>query len=284
MMIIIIILSILYICLNGTKDDLSILEKELNNKLVELSNQEMPEVKDYKVLLESKRSEYFSKAKELEDKVLNHETNLKIAYLTFDDGPYYKTYEYLRILKENDIQATFFTTSINGEMCFDKKDVNCMGLYKEYLKGGHTIGNHTYTHSIGKGLYKSVNTFINSLKQQEEHIKNMTGGYITNIVRFPGGSGSAKKHKVRDGAIEKLKELGYGWVDWTAQDGDGINLSNVEDGMKELKETINADIEVILLHDYNKYTLALLPDAIAYLKSEGYIFLPLFYESSVINK
>ena len=46
----------------------------------------------------------------------------------------------------------------------------------------------------------------------------------------------------------------------------------------------NSDIEVVLFHDYNKYTYAILGDAIDYLEKKDYILLPLFYESVMVNK
>ena len=50
------------------------------------------------------------------------------------------------------------------------------------------------------------------------------------------------------------------------------------------KTTRYQNIEVVLLHDYNGITTAILPDIIEYLQNNGYILLPLFYESNVINK
>ncbi len=37
---------------------------------------------------------------ESDKKIVNKETKSKIAYLTFDDGPYYLTDEYLKVLKK----------------------------------------------------------------------------------------------------------------------------------------------------------------------------------------
>ena len=79
--------------------------------------------------------------------------------------------------------------------------------------------------------------------------------------------------------------MGYGWVDWTAQDGDGLeSLSSTAEAMNYLKNETQDNIEVILMHDYNEYTLAILPEAIEYLRGKGYTLFPLFYESNMINK
>lgn len=255
--------------------------KELEEKL-NLLNNEYDKYSKLDELINNLKKEYYSSIKELEDKIISGESNKKIVYLTFDDGPYYNTHDFLKILEKYNVKATFFTTSINGQNCFDNKQENCYELYKEYLKYGHTIANHTYTHGIKYGLYSSVDSFINAVKRQEDHIKEKTDGYITNIVRFPGGSNTSGK--LKNGIIEKLKEMNYGWVDWTAQDGDGGNLSSKEQAWSNFKSSINDKIEVVLFHDYNNITKSILPDAIEYLKENGYLLFPLFYESNMVNK
>ena len=232
--------------------------------------------------IEALKSEYYKSLKEFEDKVANKEIDKKIAYITFDDGPYYNTHKVLEILDKYNVKATFFTTSINGEKCYDNSKANCYEMYKEYLKYGHTIANHTYTHAIFTGLYRSVDTFMTAVINQENHIKEQTGGYITNIVRFPGGSPTAGR--LKSGIIEQLRKRGYGWVDWTAYDGDGGNLKSTEQAWKNLKSSIDSNIEVILFHDYDKKTTSILPDVIEYLRERNYVLLPLFYESRMINK
>ena len=232
--------------------------------------------------IEQVKNDYYKTLKEFEDKVANKETNLKIAYLTFDDGPYYNTHKVLDILDEYGVKATFFTTSINGEKCYDNSRANCFELYNEYLKRGHTIANHTYTHAIFSGLYKSVDSFMDAVIKQEEHIKTQTNGYITNIVRFPGGSPS--DGKLKSGIIAKLRERGYGWVDWTAYDGDGGNLKSTDQAWNNLKASVGSNIEVILFHDYDRRTTAILPDVIKWLRNNNYVLLQLFYESRMINK
>ena len=81
----------------------------------------------------------------------------------------------------------------------------------------------------------------------------------------------------------KIKS-GYGWVDWTANDGDGGGLHSTDQAWNNLRNTINNNIEVILFHDYNGITTAILPDVIDYLRENGYECYPLFYESNMINK
>ena len=253
------------------------LDFDLNN-----INKEIEVYSDLDKSIENIKLKYFKLIKELEDKILSGESDKKIAYITFDDGPYYNTHRVLDILDQYDVKATFFTISMNGEYCYDNKQENCFVMYKEYLKRGHTIANHTYTHAIFYGLYSSVGSFMDAIIKQEEHIKNQTGGYITNITRFPGGSSTAKGFK--DGIIQALRERGYGYVDWTAEDGDGKGVSSREKAWNTFTSTINDKIEVILFHDYNQVTTDLLPEFITYLRDNGYELFPLFYESNMINK
>ena len=143
------------------------------------------------------------------------------------------------------------------------------------------MANHTYSHLIFNGLYSSTNSFITQVQKQEQLIKERTG-LTTNIVRFPGGIASSGS--LRNSITAKLKEMGYGWVDWTASNGDGGWVGDKDTALKNLKKTIDEDIEVILFHDYSYATLAALPEAIEYLRNNNYILLPLFYESKMINK
>lgn len=289
-----------YFYFNNKKKDLykkddeitkSVNEKQstLNDKEKEL-NEITERIKSYDNLdenIKNEKKKYFETIKKLEDEILAGTSNKKIAYLTFDDGPYFNTNKIFEILDKYNINATFFLTNINGENCFDKKSENCYALYKEYVKRGHTIANHTFTHAIFKGLYNSPSSFIEAVKKQHDHIKEQTDGYITNILRFPGGIPTAKAKLGANGfdkVTEELRKMGYGWTDWTAENGDGKDIQNKQQAWNMITSYLNDNIEVILLHDYNSITTSMLPELIEYLQNKGYILLPLFYESNMINK
>lgn len=259
-------------------------KKELaqEEKKIEVLEEAITKYQDIDSSIQKLKDQYFQYIKDLETKIMNGESTLKIAYLTFDDGPYYNTYNVLNILDQYDVKATFFTISMNGEYCYDNKSANCFLLYKEYVKRGHTIANHTYTHGIRSGLYNSVNSFMDAINRQEEHVKNQTEGYLTNIVRFPGGSSTAKG--LKPAMIEALQKKGYGWVDWNAGDGDGGRLDSTDQAWSNLKSTINENIEVILFHDYSRITTSILSEVIVYLRDNGYQLYPLFYDSVMVHK
>lgn len=225
--------------------------------------------------IKEKRIEFFTNAKKYEEKVIAGEGTKKIVYLTIDDGPYSITPSFLDILDQYDVFAAFFLLGKPDE----KYDV----IYKRIADSGHTIANHTYSHAIWKGLYNSADSFINDVLKQENFLINKLG-VKTNIVRFPGGSATAKAN-LRVQIIERLKTIGYGYIDWNVSSGDGggnpteeVLYNNVVNGVR--KRTIS----VVLIHDYNRNTLAQLPNMINVLKNEDCIFLPLFYESSMVKK
>lgn len=275
---------------NKTKEEKDILYNDLNKKKKEVEKDkdkkdsilsELNELKDFNKKIDDTKEKVFDLAKQLEEKITNGDSKYKIAYLTFDDGPYYLTHSVLKTLRENKVKATFFTIGLGKESCYDNSGEDCTKLYEEIVKNGHTIANHTYSHLIFNGLYNSVDSFMEQIKKQEENIKNRTG-YTTNIMRFPGGSATAGS--LKNGIIERLRENNYGWVDWTAQDGDGGALNSTETAWKNFTGSINDNIEVVLFHDYSNITLSILPDAIKYLQDNDYILLPLFYESVKVNK
>jgi len=271
---------------NSIETNINLKEKkelEYNNNITETEKlkEEISKIKNIDNEIVNIKKEYYQTLKVFEDKVANNEVDYKIAYLTFDDGPYYLTHQFLEILEKYDVRATFFTIGFDKEPCYDDKSKSCADLYAKEASLGHTMANHTYSHLIFHGLYSSTEVFMSQVKAQEELIKEKTG-ITTNIVRFPGGINTSKH--LKNDIIEQLRKNGYGWVDWTALNGDGGYVPNKEIAMENLKKTINSDIEVVLFHDYNYVTLSTLPEVIEYLRGQNYVLLPLFYESRMINK
>ena len=215
--------------------------------------------------------EYTDNINKLENMIVKKETKAKIAYLTFDDGPYDQTQKYLDVLKKNNVRATFFTL---GKQ--DYKDT-----YIRIVNEDHTLANHTYYHSIHNGLYKSSDNFMNQVQKLEDLIYSYTG-HKTNIVRFPGGSATAGKYK--NEIINKLHNKGYKYVDWNCYTGDGSNeLMAKHDAYYYYQDTCKDDILVILMHDYNYSTLNNLEKIINDLKDRGYILLPLTNKSIMVK-
>ena len=92
-------------------------------------------------------------------------------YLTFDDGPTpVITEKVLDILDSFKIKSTFFCLGRNVEKYPE--------IYKEIIKRGHAIGNHTYSHLNGwKTKYEE---YINDVELASSQIK-------TKLFRPPYG-------------------------------------------------------------------------------------------------
>jgi peptidoglycan-N-acetylglucosamine deacetylase len=173
--------------------------------------------------------------------------------LTFDDGPHPTfTLEILKILKEQNIKATFFLVGSMAE--------NYPELVKAESIAGHSIGNHTYDHvSLTKVPTADVGAEIKACGDVLEAIT----GQRPYLFRPPGGDYN------RNVAL-MAKGLGYTLVLWSNSAGDWSGPD-----VKTIKKRLFADLQggtVILLHDGIKQTLAVLPELIAKIKQRGYRF------------
>lgn len=232
-------------------------------------------IEDFKNIdeaIKNKYDEYYTNIAKLEEKINKGESSVKIAYLTFDDGPYDLTYKVLDTLKANNIRATFFVLGKDG----------VEDRYKRIVNEGHTLANHTYYHNIGKGLYDSVDSFISQVDKLEKYLYDITG-YRTTLVRFPGGSATAKG--LKDGIVSELHNRGYKYVDWTSETGDGSSKKLAEkDTWAWYQDTTrDKNIIVLLMHDYNYQTFNNLQRIIDDLRSRGFIFLSLHNKSMMVN-
>lgn len=202
-------------------------------------------------------------------------------YLTFDDGPGSKvTPRLLDILKENDIRATFFILNYTQDE---------LPIIKRMISEGHTIGIHGYSHDYAK-IYKSEEAFMNNVYTLQQKLYDDTG-YVTKIIRFPGGSSNTKSHQYCPGImtklVKRLNDEGFMYVDWNVDSGDangnGINAdklyTNSVNGLKKGRSNI------ILMHDSNEKPTT--PDAvkriIEYGKKNGYSFLPINESSAAAH-
>lgn len=243
---------------------------------------EYNEARKYDVIREEiaqLRTEYGQTVRQLEDKILAGESDYRICYLTFDDGPTYYTKDFLEELERLDVYATFFTIG-NGVSNNTKLRDEC--LRGEAL-GGHAIANHTYTHAFSGSLYKSVSNFMDAVNKQDQVIFDATG-LRTDVVRFPAGSYYAKYRK---SSIEALDKEGYGWIDWRGNAFDsgtkGKTRPSSTISSTVIHQARQEKIYVVLMHDWNKNTLGALDKIVTTLKKENYLFLPLFKESSTIG-
>ena len=233
------------------------------------------EVEDVDASLIDVKLDYFKLAIEA-DKRAREGANFKVCYLTFDDGPYSKTTPlFLDVLKEKNVLGTFFVL---------KKD-NLDDLYRRIRDEGHTLANHTASHKIKNGIYRSEDAFIEDIKENDDFIYNLLGVKM-DVMRFPGGSPQATYSGLnKSSLVNKLVDMGYGYIDWTLTTGDGeANLSPDEFLHNVVDKSGNYNVITVLMHDYSKNTALCLGEMIDILREQGYIFLPLSYDSPAVRK
>lgn len=255
------------------KIEISIKEKEKYINEVNNAKNELSTLKESITKINEIKDKYYTDIRKLEDKILKGETDKKIAYLTIDDGPYTKTYDFLKVLKEYDAPATFFV------LLKSNKD----DTYKAILDNGHSLGNHTASHTLGKnGVYASTESFVNDVHKLDNYLLEHFN-YKPTLFRFPGGSLTAGSLKLS--IANTLKNEGYAYVDWNVIVGDGSDVQIKQKSPYEwYKEQSNGkNIITILMHDYSDPTLQDLPKILKDLKDNGYLILPLSNKSIMVN-
>lgn len=198
----------------------------------------------------------------------------KQVYLTFDDGPSKNvTPQILDILKENNVQATFFLLGARIELYPD--------LVKREYEEGHYLANHGYSHKYSQ-IYQSKDTTFEEYAQCENAIKAALGNpnFNTYLFRFPGGSSGGHYEDVKSEARQMFKDYGVAFTNWNCLTGDAENKTTKEACIQEMIDTkADQNSIILLMHDANDktQTVEALPEIIQYFKNEGYIFKN-FYE------
>lgn len=229
--------------------------------------------------VEKARKAYADKIRELEEKVQNGETSVRICYWTLDDGPTYITKNFLDALDEmgEHVHVTFFTAN-EANNSPDEEE-----MLRREMTSGHSVQNHSYVHStLASGsVYRSTESFREQVQQQDDWVYSVTGFHPT-IFRFPGGYHSWGKDLL-PGALDVLEEMGYKWIDWNCNLYDAGAEENLPTSSLEVTRALTQipeePIAVMLGHDWNMNTLVAMKTAIPRLMKQGYVFLPLFPES-----
>lgn len=245
--------------------------EQQQNKELQLTIEKMEEEnKEIKKQIEQLKEEVESlELKNLSRIQEEEEANLKIAYLTFDDGPSGNTLKILDILKERNIQATFFVVG--------NKDMT--DTYKRIVDEGHTLGNHTYGHDY-KGIYKSTEDFFTDVDKLNDLLEEVTG-QRSKILRFPGGSNNTvSRHAGGKGIMNIMTEAvvdeGYRYFDWNV---DSLDASKAKQSKEVIVQSVlnganYSNKAVILMHDAPAKTTTVdaLPEIIDGLTKKGFIF------------
>lgn len=208
--------------------------------------------------------------------------NIKIAYLTFDDGPSNHTTKILDILDKYNVKATFF---VNYKEGMDD-------IYKEIADRGHVIANHTFSHDY-KTIYKNKQNFINDVKNLDNKIESITNKKPSKILRFPGGSNNtvnldynSDKNFMND-LCSTMENLGYTYFDWNIDSTDASTFRQTKRNIVTsiLENTPYVNHANILMHDLDPKdtTVDALPEIIQGLKKQGFIFDSLNHNSPTVQ-
>lgn len=183
----------------------------------------------------------------------------KVVYLTFDDGPSTLTNQFLDVLREQDVKATFFMQGSN------LLKTNLQENVKRATKEGHYVGAHSMTHIYEK-LYDNEQ-FVPEMNETLSLIQEITG---TNpkLVRPPYGSAPGlESEQIRNEIVEAGIKI-WDWTidsnDWGLQDNPSQIVENIIKGTKN-------DVEVVLMHEKSQ-TLQVLPEIISFYREKGYVF------------
>lgn len=196
----------------------------------------------------------------------------KKMYLTFDDGPSMEnTVRILDVLKQRDIQATFFVVGENAEKYPD--------IIKRIVEDGHSIGIHCYSHSYEE-IYKSVDAFIADFEKAKEAVQNIVDVEVW-CYRFPGGSINNHNEHIYREIVAQMSEMGYIYFDWNASMEDSKKKATKESIIQAaIESTLQRKKVVMLGHDIVYNTSVCMDDLLD--SFPEYEFLPLTKEVSPI--
>jgi len=197
-------------------------------------------------------------------------SGLKVAYLTFDDGPSNLTPELLSTLESCNVHATFFVVGLQAKQYPD--------TLKQMVSDGDVIGVHSWTHKYSY-IYKNTQNFLDDFDKLDDYIKQETG-VAPNICRFPGGTNntvcfSYNKNHIMKSIVPLVENMGFTYYDWNVSSGE----SNTNPPSKEniissvVSQCKGKNIAVILFHDaYHQSYVDAIPEIVSELSSMGFTF------------
>jgi peptidoglycan/xylan/chitin deacetylase (PgdA/CDA1 family) len=151
-------------------------------------------------------------------------TDEKVIYLTFDDGPVPGLTEWvLDELKKYNAKATFF--------CVGANILRHQQVFERIKLEGHRTANHTMHHI--KGFKNNVKDYMQEVEQCKKLVE-------TNLFRPPYG-------QLKRSQYNALKERGYKVVFWDVISYDYEKISEEHCYDNSVKNTRNGSI--VLFHD-----------------------------------
>ncbi len=178
--------------------------------------------------------------------------------LTFDDGPWYQTPQFLALLERHRVPATFFEV---GEHIAEYGEGGA--IERRMLADGDMIGDHTWSHLVVAGGGQLA---ASQIGKAAAAIREATRGFTPCLFRAPDGS-------VSPGLIAEARSLGFTTIQWDIDPRDWALP-----GVGEVEDNVLANAHpgaIVIMHDGGgdrSETLAALPDIIDTLRARGYTF------------
>ena len=183
--------------------------------------------------------------------IYNVKTEEKKVALTFDAAwGADKTSKIVDIIKQNEVDATFFLVGFWSEKYADK--------IKEIDSAGITIGTHSNTHPKMSTL--SADKIKSELQISSKLIEDVTGKKVK-YFRPPYGDYNDTLINVAESLELKTIQWDVDTLDWK-----GINANEI---LSRVKNSVKNG-SIILMHNNSDHIVEALPLIISYLKSEGY--------------
>ena len=171
--------------------------------------------------------------------------------LSFDDGPVENTLEILDILEKYNARAAFF--------CIGENIQKNPEIFREIIKRGHVVGNHTFSHTRKMGFLPSK-IIIKEIEKCNKIAEDI-GGVKMNLFRPPFGIINPKTEKA-------LKATGHQVIGWNVRPYDAITKSPEKIIHRITKDLNRGDL--ILLHDNMPKTAFILEQLLVILEQRKF--------------
>ena len=174
----------------------------------------------------------------------------KRVALTFDDGPDEMTADYLDVCDKLAVRATFFLIGANI--------ARSNGAVLEYVRRGHEVAGHGYTHTPFPKLAPAV------LVDELTHTSDLLPASAPSrpFVRPPSG-------RVTPQSIARVAAAGYTTVLWSL-DSDDCRTRDPRVVEERVAPSRVKGGEIVLLHELQPWTLRALPRIVDGLRGAGF--------------
>jgi peptidoglycan/xylan/chitin deacetylase (PgdA/CDA1 family) len=169
--------------------------------------------------------------------------------LTFDDGPDTMSARYLDLLARLGVRATFFLVGKNA--------ARAPGMVREYVRRGHDVGAHGWSHASFAGMNREQ--LADELSRTAAALPPARG---RPMIRPPFG-------RLSLAALYRLAAAGYTTVHWSV-DSDDCRTMDARVVESRLVPARLSPGDVVLLHEQQPWTLDALPAVVRALRSAGW--------------